>query len=265
MNSPTATPTTRGRLDVSGVSVSYGGLKALDALSLTVEPGTITGVIGPNGSGKSTLINVIGGATPAGGGSVTLDGAELLGRTIPERAEAGVARTFQSIRLFDSMTVIENVMLGATRNHRTGLLSSALHTRAARREEREQREKAVAVIATFGERLLPRLDHPVGTLSYANRRRTEISRALMLDPALLLLDEPMAGMNPHESWELAGQLPGLLASRNCSGLLVEHKMDIIISLCPTVYVLDHGVLLAQGQPRDVARIPAVEEAFLGVQ
>lgn len=255
----------RGELAVREVTVAYGGLRALAGLSLDVTAGEVTGVIGPNGSGKTTLINTITGVQQADAGTLHLDGRPLHRLSIKRRARAGVARTFQGVRLFESMSVLDNVMLGASRLFRSSLVSSVLRTPWSRREWAEQQEYAVGMLAHFGERLVPRLDHKVGTLSYANRRRVEIARALMLRPRLLLLDEPMAGMNPHESWELAEQLPRLTATCDCSVLLVEHKMEVITALCRTVYVLDHGELLATGDPRTVAADPAVEEAFLGVE
>jgi ABC-type branched-subunit amino acid transport system ATPase component len=255
----------QGHLEVHDVTVSFGGLRALSELSIDIPPGQITGVIGPNGSGKTTLINVITGVQATDGGALHLDGQPIHGLSSRQRARAGIARTFQAGRLFESMSVLDNVMLGATRLYRTGLVSSVLRTPGARREWRRQREHAVSLLSFFGDRLVPRLHHKVGTLSYANRRRMEIARALMLRPRLLLLDEPTAGMNPHESWELAGLIPQLAASCNCSVLLVEHKMEVITALCARVHVLDHGVLLASGGPHEVSAHPAVEEAFLGVE
>jgi branched-chain amino acid transport system permease protein len=254
----------RGSLRLEGATVRYGGLTALDHIDITVEPGHITGVIGPNGSGKSTAINVIAGITPLADGRIIFEGRDIGKLSVPARADLGIARTFQAIRLFDSMNVIENVMLGATRRFDATLFGSVLRTPASRRLDAQFRKQALSILELFGNRLVPRLTHPVGTLSYANRRRVEIARALMLEPSLVLLDEPMAGMNPHESWQLAQQLPELLAFK-CSALLVEHKMDIVSALCPEVYVLDHGVTLAHGRPQDVVKDPAVEEAFLGVE
>lgn len=261
----TDAPKEPARLELKDATVRYGGLTALDHFSMVIEPGTITGVIGPNGSGKSTTINAIAGITRLDEGRIFLNDHELGSASVPARADLGIARTFQAIRLFDSMNVVENVMIGATRLHRSTLLGSVLRTPQARRDNSRMKERAMMILETFGNRLLPRLTHQVGTLSYANRRRVEISRALMLDPSLVLLDEPMAGMNPHESWQLAEQLPDLLTTFGASALLVEHKMDIVTSLCPDVYVLDHGVELAHGRPQDIVKDPAVQEAFLGVE
>jgi ABC-type branched-subunit amino acid transport system ATPase component len=257
--------TRRGSLRLEGATVRYGGLAALDHVDITVEPGQITGVIGPNGSGKSTAINVIAGTTPLAEGRVIFEGRDIGKLSVPQRADLGIARTFQATRLFDSMNVIENVMLGATRRYDSTLAGSVFRTSASRRLDGQFRKQALSILELFGSRLVPRLTHPVGTLSYANRRRVEIARALMLEPSLVLLDEPMAGMNPHESWQFAEQLPELLKRFECSALLVEHKMDIVSAVCPDVYVLDHGVELAHGRPQDVVRNPAVQEAFLGIE
>lgn len=252
-------------LTLHNATVRYGGVTALDAVNITVEPGQITGVIGPNGSGKTTTINVIAGITRLDEGRVIFDGRDIGNLSVPDRARIGIARTFQSIRLFDSMNVVENVMLGATRLYRSTLVGSVFRTPRSRRCDREIRERVTSILELFGNRLTPRLRHPVGTLSYANRRRVEIARAMLLQPSLVLLDEPMAGMNPFESWQLAEQLPQLLQLCGASALLVEHKMDIVTVLCGDVYVLDHGVELAHGRPNDVVKDPAVEEAFLGIE
>jgi ABC-type branched-subunit amino acid transport system ATPase component len=254
-----------GHLTATDIDVFYANVRALDAVSIEVQPGRITGLIGPNGSGKSSLINVISGVQKATRGTVHLDGRCLDGMDAGKRAKTGVARTFQANRLFPGLSVMDNAVLGATRLFGSSYTGSVLRTRKARREWRQQRERAESILATFGTRLLPRLDHPVSSLSYANRRRVEITRALMLHPSLLLLDEPMAGMNPHETWELAEQLPALMRTAECAVLLVEHKMDVIVELCPWVYVLDHGQALAEGSPDDVQNKPEVVEAFLGVE
>lgn len=254
-----------GRLSARDIEVRYASLRALDNVSIDVAPGRITGLIGPNGSGKTSLINVISGIQQAHAGHVELDGRSMDRLDSYKRARAGIARTFQANRLFGSLSVIDNAVLGATRKFRSTSLGAVLRSPAARREWREQRERAVEILAMFGERLVPRLNEPVASLSYANRRRVEITRALMLGPSVLLLDEPMAGMNPHETWELAEQLPQLMQTCGCSVLLIEHKMDVIVELCSWVYVLDHGKCLAAGLPEEIQESPDVVEAFLGVE
>jgi ABC-type branched-subunit amino acid transport system ATPase component len=252
------------RLTVDRVSYSYGGMKALDAVSIGVEPGTTVGLIGPNGSGKSTLLNLVSGAQGrCKDGSIRLGDEDISDVPASQRARRGIGRIFQGIRLFDSLSVMDNILMGAFSTYRTTLLGSVLRTPAARREMAGKREQAEHIMSLFGERLLPRRHQQVLALSYANRRRVELSRALMSDPRLLLLDEPMAGMNPHETEELTGHLSALRTQKPLSILLVEHKMDVISDLCQTAYVLDSGTIISQGTPHHVQSDPRVVEAFLG--
>jgi ABC-type branched-subunit amino acid transport system ATPase component len=265
MNAPIATSTTRGHLRAEALTVRFGGLKALDGVDIDIAPGGFTGVIGPNGSGKSTLLNVLSGAQPAECTAIALDGQRIEGMPAAERARLGIARTFQALRLFDSLSVLDNVMMGTHRLHRHGALADCFHLPGARREQKALRDEVTELLGVFGTRLLPRLEHQVVSLSYANRRRVEIARALAAKPSLLLLDEPCAGMNPAESEELTEQLPKLAAMIQCSVLLVEHKMDVIGNTCQQVFVLDHGTVLAHGTPTTVQEDERVVEAFLGVE
>lgn len=251
-------------LDVQDLTLRYGGVTALDGVELAAERGVITGLIGPNGSGKTSFINIVSGVPrTVYEGRVALDGTDL--RTVPAhgRAALGMSRVFQGIRLFDTLTVEENVLMGGHSVYRHGMVQSVLHTRKSRQEHRRQQERAREIMAMFGRRLLPYKDRQVLSLSYANRRRVEISRALMTDPSMMLLDEPTAGMNPHETEELAGQLRDLCVERDISMLLVEHKMAVITELCADVYVLDAGKVIAHGDPVTVQNDPGVVEAFLG--
>ena len=254
-----------GHLVVEDLEVRYGEFRALVDVSLVVQSGSITGRIGPNGSGKSTLLNAVTGIQPVASGRIELDGVDLGELAAYRRARLGVARTFQTLRLFNSLSVIDNVTLGGHRLTRAPLVESVLRTPRSRKEAREQERRAKELMSVFGTRLLPRVSHLVSSLSYANRRRVEISRALMAEPSLLLLDEPMAGMNPNETWELAEQLPELQEAYAGSVLLIEHKMDVIAALCPHIYVLDHGTVLAEGDAESVQSHPEVVEAFLGVE
>jgi branched-chain amino acid transport system permease protein len=249
-------------LEVSDLTVRFGGLVALRSVELSVPAQTVVAVIGPNGSGKSTLFNVVTGVVPAGRGSIRFAGGEI-GRLRPHAIlERGIARTFQNIRLFPNLTVLENVMIGMHARLDTGPVGALLRLPANRREEAAAREHAREILALFGNRLLPRADHLAASLSYANRRRTEIARALATQPKLLLLDEPTAGMNPAETLELADQIQSL-NRHGLTILLIEHKLDVVAMLADRVIVLDHGEKIAEGPPEAVRRDEEVIRAYLG--
>ncbi len=259
-----ASATTAGGplLEVSDLTVRFGGLVALRSVELSVPAQRVVAVIGPNGSGKSTLFNVVTGVVAADRGGIRLAGEEI--SRLPPHAilERGIARTFQNIRLFPNLTVLENVMIGMHARLDTGPVGALLRLPANRREEAAAREHAREILALFGNRLLPRADHLAASLSYANRRRTEIARALATQPKLLLLDEPTAGMNPAETLELADQIQSL--NRNgLTILLIEHKLDVVAMLADRVIVLDHGEKIAEGTPEAVRRDEEVIRAYLG--
>jgi len=249
-------------LRVKGVTVRFGGLIALNAIDLEVPQGSVVAVIGPNGSGKSTLFNVMTGLVPAGGGSILFHGDEILG--LPDHAilKKGIARTFQNIRLFPTLSIMQNLLIGQHARLRTGALAAVLHPKWSRREEAAAQDWVREILKVFGNRLTPRIDQAVSGLSYANRRRTEIARALASRPKLLLLDEPTAGMNPAETLELAGQIKKL-KELGLTVLLIEHKLDVVTTLADTVYVLDHGEVIAKGRPDEVRRDEEVLRAYLG--
>ena len=251
-------------LEVQGLTVKYGGVTALGGVDVVANRGAITGLIGPNGSGKSSFINVVSGAL-AGKyeGRVALDGTDLRKVKAHGRARLGMGRIFQGIRLFDTLTVEENIMMGSHSVYSHGLTASVFRTPRSRREQRRQREVAHETMEIFGTRLLPRRHQQVLSLSYANRRRVELARALMTRPSMMLLDEPMAGMNPHETEELAELLKTLCNERDISMLLVEHKMAVISELCADVYVLDAGKVIAHDTPANVQTDKRVIDAFLG--
>jgi branched-chain amino acid transport system permease protein len=249
-------------LDISGLTMRFGGLVALRQVELTVPAGSVVAVIGPNGSGKSTLFNAMTGLVSADEGRI-----EFLGQNItrlPPHAvlDRGIARTFQNLRLFASLSVLENVMIGMHARLHTGALGALVRPPGTRREEAEARERAMAILEIFGNRLVPRAEQPVSSLSYANRRRTEIARALASQPKLLLLDEPTAGMNPAETLELAQQIKGL-HELGLAILLIEHKLDVVVNLAQHVVVLDHGEKIAEGTPDEVRRDEEVIRAYLG--
>ena len=249
-------------LEIHGITKRFGGLVALKSVDLALTEGDILAVIGPNGSGKSTLFNVITGLSKPDDGGIVFAGRDITGLAAHLVTRAGVARTFQNIRLFPELTVLENVLVGEHCRLRTGPLRAVLRTPGTRREEREAREWAAEVLGIFGNRLLPRLSQPVRELSYANRRRVEIARAIASRPKLLLLDEPTAGMNPAETLELAEQI-GSLNRLGLSILLIEHKLDVVTQLAGKVVVLDHGEKIAEGSPREVRQNEQVLRAYLG--
>jgi branched-chain amino acid transport system permease protein len=249
-------------LEIDDLTVRFGGLVALNAVALAVPAHSVLAVIGPNGSGKSTLFNAVTGLVSADAGNIRFAGGDIAGAPPHIVLERGIARTFQNIRLFPNLTVLENVLIGMHARLSTGALDALLRLPRTLREEHEARERALEILAVFGNRLLPRAEHVVASLSYANRRRVEIARALASAPKLLLLDEPTAGMNPAETLELADQIKSL----NRLGLtivLIEHKLDVVVNLAERVIVLDHGEKIAEGSPAEIRRDEEVIRAYLG--
>jgi branched-chain amino acid transport system ATP-binding protein len=251
-------------LELDKLSLSFGGLKALSDLDINVEQGEIVSIIGPNGAGKSTVFNVITGVYEPTSGDVRFDGKSIAGLQPYKITRRGIARTFQSLRLFLNMSVKENVMAATYGATKATPAESILRLPRARREEREVRKLTEEVLGFFGQRLAGyRWDQPAYSLSYANRRRLEIARALATRPRLLLLDEPAAGMNPNETHEIT-ELVGRLRTELGVGILViEHDMHVVEGVSDRVIALDHGVKLAEGSFEQVASHPAVVEAYLG--
>jgi branched-chain amino acid transport system permease protein len=256
-------PTGRGPLlQVRGVTVRFGGLTALNNVELSVPEGGVVAVIGPNGSGKSTLFNVITGLVQAESGGIRFAGQEILGLKPHQILARGLARTFQNIRLFSNLTVLDNILIGQHARLHTGALGAVVRPPGARKEEAAALTRARDLMGLFGNRLTPRANQIVSGLSYANRRRVEIARALASGPRLLLLDEPTAGMNPAETLELAEQIKSL-NELGLTVLIIEHKLDVVTQLADTVVVLDHGEKLAEGRPDEVRRNEQVLTAYLG--
>ncbi len=251
-------------LECRGLTKSFGGLAALQDLDLEVSPGEIVSVIGPNGAGKTTLFNVITGIYEPDRGEVWFDGHNITGLKPNQITKLGIARTFQTVHLFPNMTVLENAMVGQHCRTRAGLFASILRLPWQRAEEERVRAKARQALAFFGPRLTGyREEQPASALSYANRRRLEIARALATEPKLLLLDEPTAGMNPVETQELTRLIGKMRDELGLTILVIEHDMRVVKGVSDRVVALDYGRKIAEGSYEDVAHDERVIEAYLG--
>ncbi len=251
-------------LRIEQLTKDFGGIRAVNALDLTVGEKEIVAIIGPNGSGKTTLFNVIVHLYDSDSGAIyfgapPVDLTRLATHTINA---AGVARTFQNLRLFQNLTVVENVLVGMNARLQSGLLGAIINNRRTQREEIEAEKRALDLLSMFGHRLVSMYNEPAASLSYANRRRLEIARALASNPRLLLLDEPAAGMNPSETREIMEDIRALHA-RGCTILLIEHDMGLVEGLAHRVVAIDHGVKIAEGSYQEVCTNPQVIEAYLG--
>lgn len=251
-------------LEISGLHKTFGGVKALQGVDISVEEGEILSVIGPNGAGKTSLFNVVSGMFEPDEGDIVFRGHSIAGLSPSEITKTGIARTFQNVRLFPNLTVLENVKVGQHCRTNKGVFSAIFQTPGFRKEEAEIEEKAKEILGFFGTRLVGyRFDQPAFVLSYANRRRLEIARAMGTEPDLMLLDEPTAGMNPRETVELTGLIEKLRSERGITVVMIEHDMKVVGEVSDRVVVLDHGVQIAEGTYEQVSTNDDVIEAYLG--
>ncbi len=257
----TTTATAAALLDVQGLQMRFGGLLAVDTLALQVRAGQIVSLIGPNGAGKTTVFNCLTGFYKPSGGRILLRGESIGGQPGHVIARRGVVRTFQNVRLFRDMTVVENLLIAQHRHLNTGLLAGLLKTPAFRRSERAALAAASEWLGRLG--LLEVANRPAGTLPYGQQRRLEIARCMMTRPTLLMLDEPAAGLNPHETAELEALIGQLRDEFSLTVLLIEHDMRLVMSISDYIYVINQGRPLAQGRPQQVRENPDVIKAYLG--
>ena len=249
-------------LSAQGISKTFGGVVAVADVTFEIPADEIRAIIGPNGAGKTTIFNLITGIFPLDRGEIRFKDHGLDGLSTWQRAQLGIARTFQNLQIFTNMTVLENAMVGRHRQSRAGLLAAAFRTPGSRREEARIREQALACLELVG--LAERAQDPAGSLPFGQQRLLEIARCLATEPTLLLLDEPAAGLNLAES-EALGQLILGLRGRGITILLVEHLMDLVMGISDSVLVLNYGQVLAHGSPEAVQNNPAVIEAYLGAE
>lgn len=248
-------------LEATDLGISFGGLRAVDELNMQIEKGALVGLIGPNGAGKTTVFNMLTGVYRPTDGGIRLDGENIVGRKPHEICKMGIARTFQNIRLFTKLSVLDNVKAGFHNEITYSLPESLLHVGSYHRKEKQMNEKAMEILKVFD--LDGQWDYKAANLPYGKQRKLEISRALATDPKLLLLDEPAAGMNPNETAELMETIELVRKQFDVTVLLIEHDMKLVSGICEYLYVLNFGRLLAEGTPSAVLSNPEVITAYLG--
>ena len=248
-------------LEVRNLGISFGGLRAVDDVNLNIEKGQLYGLIGPNGAGKTTIFNLLTGVYRPTTGTIKIDGVDLVGKSPSEICQAGVARTFQNIRLFKMMTVLDNVKVALHNQVKYSLLTSFLRLPAYYKAEQEMNEKAMEILKVFD--LDGQADYLASNLPYGKQRKLEIARGLATNPKLLLLDEPAAGMNPNETAELMDTIRLVRDRYHITILLIEHDMKLVSGICEKILVLNFGIELATGAPEVVLNNPEVITAYLG--
>ena len=248
-------------LDVKNLSISFGGLKAVDDFSITIEKGQLYGLIGPNGAGKTTIFNLLTGVYKPDGGRILLDGKDITGHKAIQINQAGIARTFQNIRLFKELSVLDNVKVGLHNHHKYSTLSGILRLPSYYKVEKEMDERAMELLKVFD--LDKEFDYKASNLPYGKQRKLEIARALATEPKLLLLDEPAAGMNPKETAELMKTIRFVRDHFDMTVLLIEHDMKLVSGICERLTVLNFGHMLAEGPTSEVLSNPEVIKAYLG--